>query len=45
MLRCVVFFFLKEQSEGVFMALGKRYVVGYSAISREKRKICKTDGY
>lgn len=40
-----LFFFFKEQSEGMFTALGKRYIVGYNAVSREKRKICKTDGY
>lgn len=37
--------FFKEQSEGVFVAIGRRYVVGYRAVSREKRKFYKTDGY
>lgn len=41
----LVIFLSQEQSEGVFMALGKRYIVSYNAISREERKICKTDGY
>lgn len=37
--------FFKEQSEGVFVAIGRRYIVDYSAVSREKRKLSKTDGY
>lgn len=37
-------FFPQEQFEGVFMVLGRRYIVGYNAISKEERKICKTDG-
>lgn len=44
-----LFFFssllFKEQSEGVFVAIGRRYIVDYSAVSREKRKLSKTDGY
>lgn len=37
--------FLFFKSEGVFIVLRKRYVAGYNAISRKKKKICKTDGY
>lgn len=43
---CCCYCCFKEQSQSVFMALGRKYVVGYNAISTgKKRKICRTDGY